>query len=81
MTNEIIANQFEAEDSNDDSPRKLAIITRVKSINPIPGADRIVAVTFTANVWTCVAGKSEHNVGDACVFYEIDSFLKKRRAV
>ena len=65
------------EDSLDSSPRKLAIITRIKSITPIPEADRIEAITFTQNHWTCVAGKGEFREGQPCVFWEIDSFLKK----
>ena len=69
--------QFETEDGIDNSTRKLAVVTRIKSIAPIPEADRVVAVTFTANSWVCVAAKDEYQVGDPCVFWEIDSFLPK----
>jgi len=57
--------------------RKLATITTIASISPIPGADRIVAVTMTTNNWTCVAGRDEFKVGDKAVYFEIDSFLPK----
>ena len=67
----------ETEDALDETTRKLAVVTTIKSVSPIAGADRIVAVTFTCNGWTCVAGKGEFNVGDQCVFFEIDSFLPK----
>jgi len=70
-------NQFDTEDSNDTSQRRLAIVTRIKAVKPIDGADRIECVTFQDNGWQCVAGKGEFKVGHLCVFFEIDAFLPK----
>jgi len=70
-------NEFITEDGLDDTSRALAVITRIKSISPIAGADRIELVTFTTNGWQCIAGKGEFTVGVLCVFFEIDAFLPK----
>lgn len=61
----------------ENDARKLATVTRIKSVSPIEGADRIECVSFQGNGWQCVAGKGEFRVGDSCVFLEIDSFLPK----
>lgn len=53
--------------------RKLASIKRIKSVSPITGADRIELVQL--DDWFCIAKKSEFNVGDKAVYFEIDSFL------
>jgi len=63
--------------SLDESPRKLAEITTIKSLSPIEGADRIEAARFTTNGWVCVTGKSEFKVGDKAVFFSIDACLPK----
>ena len=46
---EIVENQLEIEDSNSESSRKLAVVTSIKNLLPIAGADRIEIVTFTSN--------------------------------
>lgn len=56
--------------------RKLASIQRVNSITPIKGADRIESVGVLG--WECVATKGDFNVGDLCIYFEIDSFLPIR---
>lgn len=53
--------------------RKLASIQKVVGVRPIPGADLIEAVDVLG--WTVVVKKGEFQVGDLCVYYEIDSFL------
>lgn len=53
--------------------RKLASVQRVKTISPIDGADAIVKISVLG--WDLVSKKGEFNVGDLCVYFEIDSFL------
>lgn len=53
--------------------RKLASIQTVKSLAPIPGADKIEVATVLD--WHLVVKKGEFKVGDACVYFEIDSIL------
>lgn len=53
--------------------RKLASIRAITSVTPIDGADAIEAVRIDG--WQCVAKKGEFLPGDACVYFEIDSFL------
>jgi len=53
--------------------RKLASIQIVHDIRPIEGADKIVVVKVLG--WECVALKSEFNIGDKCIYFEIDSIL------
>ena len=53
--------------------RKLVTIQRVKNITPIKDADRLECVHVLG--WTCVAKKGEFQVGDLCVYFEVDSFL------
>lgn len=53
--------------------RKLASIQYVHHITPIEGADRIECVHVLG--WQCVANKGEFQVGDSCVYMEVDSFL------
>lgn len=43
------------------------------NIQPIEGADRIEVATV--NGWKVVVGKGDFNVGDLCVYFEIDSIL------
>ena len=56
--------------------RKLASVQRIKSVEPIEGADRIELVHVLG--WQCVAPKGQFNAGDLCVYFEIDSFLPMR---
>jgi RNA ligase (TIGR02306 family) len=53
--------------------RKLASIQVIKDLRPIPNADAIVCAQVLG--WECVAKKSEFNVNDKCVYFEIDSVL------
>lgn len=53
--------------------RKLASIRRITDIQPIPNADAIEVVVVGG--WKVVTKKGEFNVGDLCVYCEIDSFL------
>ena len=53
--------------------RQLASIRTVRDIQPIAGADVIVAIQVDG--WKCIAKKGEFNVGDMGVYFEIDSFL------
>lgn len=53
--------------------RKLASIRKITDIQPIPDADSIEVVVVGG--WKVVTKKGEFNVGDLCVYCEIDSFL------
>lgn len=53
--------------------RSLASIQCITSINPIENADNIEKATVLG--WQCVVKKGEFNVGDLCVYVEIDSIL------
>ncbi|MDO4961653.1 MAG: RNA ligase (ATP) [Eubacteriales bacterium] len=53
--------------------RKLASVQYVHHITPIEGADKIECVHVLG--WQCVAGKGQFQVGDHCVYMEVDSFL------
>ncbi len=53
--------------------RKLASIQTVSDLKPIEGADRIVQATVMG--WNVVVKKDEFEIGDRCVFFEIDSIL------
>ena len=56
--------------------RKLASIRQIKNLEPIPGADAILVATV--DDWKLVVKKTEFQIGDLCVYYEIDSFLPAR---
>lgn len=56
--------------------RKLASIQKIKSVEPIDGADHIELVHVLG--WQCVANKGQFKEGDWCVYFEIDSFLPIR---
>ena len=53
--------------------RNLASVQYVPHITPIEGADRIDCVHVLG--WKCVANKGQFQVGDHCVYMEVDSFL------
>jgi RNA ligase (TIGR02306 family) len=53
--------------------RKLVSVQQITEILPIEGADKIVCVKILG--WQCVALKTEFNLNDRCVFFEIDSVL------
>jgi len=56
--------------------RKLATIQKIKSLEPIPDADKIEKATVLG--WQLVVKKGEFKVGDYCVYCEIDSVLPER---
>jgi len=58
--------------------RQLASIQKIVDLQPIAGADRI-EVAFVLG-WQCVVKKGEFNVGDLCVYFEIDSQLPPHKA-
>lgn len=53
--------------------RQLAYIETIKSVSPIEGADKIEKVEVLG--WELVAKKNEFEVGDLCVYIEIDSIV------
>lgn len=53
--------------------RKLATIEKILNLEPIEGADFIELATVRG--WQLVVKKGEFEVGDECVYFEIDSFL------
>lgn len=55
--------------------RKLAHIETITWKKPIEGADRIELVGVLG--WQCIAKKDEFQVGDVCVYIEIDSIVDK----
>ena len=56
--------------------RKLATIRKISDIKPIDGADAIVVATIDG--WKVVVKKDEFQIGDRCVYFEIDSVLPVR---
>lgn len=58
------------------SERKLARIETVLAVNPIPGADRIEAVTVGG--WVVVAQKGLYTVGSLVTYFELDALLPRR---
>ena len=55
--------------------RELAYIQKIGSLSPIPGADKIEKANILG--WELVVKKGEFQVGDPCVYVEIDSILPK----
>lgn len=53
--------------------RQLVTIRKISDLAPIPGADRIECAKIDG--WKVVVEKGVFNVGDECVFIEIDSVL------
>ena len=56
--------------------RNLASIRQVAALSPIPGKDRIVLAQIDG--WQVIVKKDEFQVGDLCVYIEIDSVLPER---
>lgn len=56
--------------------RKLASIRRIDNLHPIEGKDRIELAQIDG--WTVIVKKGEFNVGDLCVYIEIDSILPEK---
>jgi RNA ligase (TIGR02306 family) len=56
--------------------RKLATIQVIKSLEPIPNADRILLARFQDIGWQCVVAKDDgFAAGDLAVFLEVDSLV------
>ncbi len=53
--------------------RKLASIQRIKELSPIENADAILRATVLG--WQLVVKKDEFQIGDLCVYCEIDSIM------
>lgn len=53
--------------------RKLASVQYVHHVTPIEGADQIECIHVLG--WKCVAKKGDFQVGNLCVYFEVDSFL------
>jgi RNA ligase (TIGR02306 family) len=53
--------------------RKLASVRRINQLSPIEGADRIEVATVDG--WNVVVKKGEYQVGDLCIYLEIDSWV------
>lgn len=53
--------------------RKLASIQVIHDLQPIPGADAILCAKVLG--WELVVKKTEFQVGDKCVFFEIDAII------
>ncbi len=58
--------------------RKLASIQKIKALYPIEGADLIEKATVLG--WQLIVKKGEFEVGDYCVYCEIDSVLPEKPA-
>lgn len=56
--------------------RALAYTQNISWVKPIEGADNIELVGVLG--WTLIAKKGEFNVGDLCVYFEIDSKLPEK---
>lgn len=53
--------------------RKLVTVRTIDALTPIEGADLIEAASIEG--WTVVVKKGEFQIGDKCVYIELDSFL------
>lgn len=51
----------------------LATVERILALDPIPGADKIEVATIKG--WQVVVQKDIYNVGDLCIYIEIDSLI------
>lgn len=53
--------------------RKLVTIRKVSALIPIPNCDNIILAIIDG--WSVIVKKTEFQVGDSCLFFEIDSFI------
>lgn len=53
--------------------RPMATVQKIKDIQPIPGADKIECLTVQG--WKVVSRKGDFQIGDNCVYFEIDSII------
>jgi RNA ligase (TIGR02306 family) len=59
--------------------RALATIRTISNLEPIEGADNILVASVDG--WQLVVKKEEFQVGDLCVYFEIDSFIPVMGAI
>ena len=59
--------------------RKLASVQRIYAITPIEDADQIELAHVLG--WQCVVRKDSFHPGDLAVYFEIDSFFKRRMVI
>lgn len=57
---------------NKDGERELVYVARIEEIRPIPNYDRVEHARIGAGWWVIVK-KDEFQVGDLCVYFEVDS--------
>lgn len=57
----------------EETTRALVTIRLIRDVIPIEGADAIECVVVDG--WQCVAKKGEFQIGDKCMYHEIDSIL------
>ena len=60
---------------NTNAERSLAHVEEIANITPIQGADRIAMAQILG--WRCIIAKEEFNIGDKCIYFEIDSLVNK----
>ena len=70
MSEEVIS-----DDLGEDTSRSLASMQFIKSLSPIPGADKIELCEFEGVGWKCVVEKGLRKVGDLVCYIETDSVL------
>lgn len=56
--------------------RKLASVQVIKSLEPIPNADKIMKATVLG--WELVVKKDDFKTGDTCVYCEVDGILPEK---
>jgi len=61
------------DDATPTTDRQLVSVETIEAIDEIAGADMIVAAKIKG--WTVVVKRGEFEVGDRCVYFEIDSML------
>lgn len=57
----------------EEEERALATVETVAALDAIPGADNIVCASIRG--WKLVTQKSNFEVGDKCIYFEVDSYL------
>ena len=65
----------ENENTDSEVKRKLASVQKITKLSPIEGADRIEVADVLG--WKVIVKKGEFQVGDLCVYFEVDSILPR----
>lgn len=55
--------------------RLLATIQKIKSLDPIPGKDKIVLASFMSTDWHVIVGKDDFKINDLAIYCEYNSVL------